>query len=115
MYDVIVDARLGSPTFGKIAVYMLDSREQTKLWVPRGFLHGFVVSGESAPRATFQYMVDAPYCREAETGCSPLEVLRAIDRGKIEADGTLMQTAGWLLGSPKQYLSDKDLAGEPLS
>lgn len=90
MYDVIVDARPDSLTFGKTAVYTLGSREQTKLWVPRGFLHGFVVSGGSTPRAMFQYMVDAPYCREAEIGCSPLEVLRAIDRGEIEADGTFM-------------------------
>ena len=112
---MVVDARPGSWSFGQIAAYCLDSRQQTKLWVPRGFLHGFVASSESAPRAIFQYMVDAPYCREAETGCSPLEVLDAIFRGNVEADGTLMQTAGWALGSPKQYLSDKDLAGEPLS
>jgi len=44
--DVVVDVRLGSPTFGRHVSVELGNLRQ--LWIPRGFAHGFVVMSETA-------------------------------------------------------------------
>jgi dTDP-4-dehydrorhamnose 3,5-epimerase len=63
VFDVAVDIRVGSPTFGKAAAVTLDDVSRRQLWVPRGFAHGYcVLSGE----ADVLYKVDAPYRREHE-------------------------------------------------
>lgn len=62
-YDVVVDLRRASPTFGKWTGVLLSAEKRNQIWVPRGFAHGFVVTGE---HALFSYMVDAPYCPENE-------------------------------------------------
>ena len=43
IYDVAVDARRDSPTYGQHVAVTLDEHEKTCFWVPDGFLHGFVV------------------------------------------------------------------------
>lgn len=42
VYDVIVDMRSGSPTFGQWQGFFLDSRDHHTLFIPRGFFHGFL-------------------------------------------------------------------------
>ncbi|MGR2867831.1 dTDP-4-dehydrorhamnose 3,5-epimerase [Vibrio vulnificus] len=46
VYDVAVDIRKGSPTFGKWAGAYLSSENKRMLWVPEGFAHGFCVVSE---------------------------------------------------------------------
>jgi dTDP-4-dehydrorhamnose 3,5-epimerase len=48
VFDVAVDIRKGSPTFGKWVGIELSEDNQKQLWVPAGFAHGFVVLSESA-------------------------------------------------------------------
>jgi dTDP-4-dehydrorhamnose 3,5-epimerase len=52
IFDVAVDLRKGSPTFGKHEAFELktfdDDNELTMLWIPEGFAHGFLVLSESA-------------------------------------------------------------------
>jgi dTDP-4-dehydrorhamnose 3,5-epimerase len=48
VYDVAVDLRRSSPTFGSHVGMILSSTNQRMLWVPPGFAHGFVVLSETA-------------------------------------------------------------------
>jgi len=48
VYDVAVDIRKGSPTYGQWVGITLSEENKTQLWVPPGFAHGFVVLSELA-------------------------------------------------------------------
>jgi len=64
VYDVALDVRRGSPTFGRWAAAMLTAQNKRHFWIPEGFAHGFVVVSE---RATFTYLCTAPYDAAADT------------------------------------------------
>jgi dTDP-4-dehydrorhamnose 3,5-epimerase len=65
VYDVAVDIRRGSPTFGQSTGVMLTAENHRHFWVPEGFAHGFCVLSEFA---TFSYQCTALYDREADAG-----------------------------------------------
>ena len=48
VFDVAVDIRKSSPTFGKWAGDLLSSENKRMLWIPEGFAHGFLVLSETA-------------------------------------------------------------------
>ena len=47
-YDVAVDIRRSSPSFGKWAANILSEKNQRMLWIPPGFAHGFLVTSDCA-------------------------------------------------------------------
>ncbi len=63
VFDVAVDMRRSSPTFGKWFGTELSSENNRQLWVPEGFAHGFVVLSESAD---FLYKTTDFYAPEFE-------------------------------------------------
>jgi dTDP-4-dehydrorhamnose 3,5-epimerase len=65
VFDVAVDVRVGSPTFGKSVSAVLSEENHHQLYVPPGFAHGFCVT--SGP-ALFAYKCSEIYRREDEIG-----------------------------------------------
>ncbi|MEN8156688.1 MAG: dTDP-4-dehydrorhamnose 3,5-epimerase [Bacteroidota bacterium] len=65
IYDVAVDLRRGSPTFGKWFGIELSAENHLQLLIPKGFVHGFSVL---SPYATIYYKCDAYYHPESESG-----------------------------------------------
>lgn len=65
VYDVAVDIRNDSPTFGKYYGVVLDSEKQNQFYIPEGFAHGFMVLTETA---TFAYKCTDFYDPKGEGG-----------------------------------------------
>ncbi|MEI6517146.1 MAG: dTDP-4-dehydrorhamnose 3,5-epimerase [bacterium] len=63
VFDVVVDLRKGSPTFGKWVGEVLSEANKKQLWIPEGFAHGFVVLSESAD---FLYKTTEYYAAQYE-------------------------------------------------
>lgn len=88
VYDVAVDIRQGSPTFGRWEAVLLSGENKRQFWIPEGFAHGFAVLSE---RAIFSYLCTDVYVREADAGI-------AWNDGQVGVD--------WPVSAP--LLSDKD-------
>jgi len=65
VFDVAVDVRVGSPTFGRWVGYELSSENHLQLWIPPGFAHGFMVTSETC---LFSYKCTEIYEPSAELG-----------------------------------------------
>lgn len=65
VYDVAVDIRRGSPTFGRWEAVILSGANRRQLWIPPGFAHGFAVLSDTA---LFNYLCTDVYVKEADAG-----------------------------------------------
>ena len=90
IYDVAVDIRTGSPTYGKWVGRVISAQLWNQILVPKGFAHGFCTI---EPDTEVQYKVSAPYSLENEAGLAWDDPTLAID---------------WPMGDDKPTLSDKD-------
>lgn len=81
VFDVAVDLRMTSPTFGKWVGVLLSSDNNRQLWIPEGFAHGFVVLSD---RAEFIYKTTNYYNPESESSIiwsdSALNILWPVDK-----------------------------------
>ena len=97
IYDVFVDIRVGSPTYGKWEGYILSEYNHRQLLVPKGFAHGFVTL---TPNCNVQYKVDEYYSKEHDGG--------------IAFDDPTLRIA-WPMPVDKLIISDKDTKHPTLS
>ncbi len=65
VFDVAVDIREGSPTFGRYVSVELSSENRRQFFIPAGFAHGFL---SLADGTIFQYKCTAPYSKEHDRG-----------------------------------------------
>lgn len=65
VFDVALDLRVGSPTFGEHRSFRLRQDSGTALYLPRGIAHGFCAVDDWA---TLHYSVTSPYAREHDAG-----------------------------------------------
>lgn len=92
IFDVAVDIRRGSPSYGKWCVATLTAESAEQIFVPRGFAHGFCTL---EPDTEVTYKVDGPYAPEAEGGIAWNDPDLAID---------------WPIAAAEAQLSGKDVA-----
>lgn len=98
VFDVAVDLRRSSPTFGKSVGAILSAEKKNQLWVPPGFAHGFYVTSE---KADILYKATDYYSPEWERSLLWNDPALGID---------------WpLINGGLPILSDKDAKGLPLS
>lgn len=97
VYDVALDIRYGSPTFGRHVGVVLSEENKRQFFIPRGFAHGFVVLSEEA---VFQYKCDNYYMPDYEAG-----ILWSDPALKID----------WQLPKDALILSEKDKKNELLA
>ena len=97
IWDVAVDVRRGSPTYGKHVGAELSADNWSQIWVPVGFLHGYCTL---TAETEVIYKVTAPYDKAAE-------------RGVIWNDPAL--ALPWPIDPTAAVLSDKDLVLPRLS
>lgn len=90
IYDVAVDIRHGSPTFGRWVGAEISAEAWNQILVPKGFAHGFVTL---EPNTEVLYKVTAPYAPEHDRGI-------AWDDPEI--------AVAWPLDGIRPVLSDKD-------
>jgi len=65
VFDVAVDIRKSSPTFGRWVGVELSSQNHRQIWLPPGLAHGFLVTGDSADllyKTTHYYAPEAERC-----------------------------------------------------
>ena len=93
VFDVVVDIRADSPTYGKWVGEELSVDNQRQLWVPPGLAHGFLVLSESAD---FLYKT-TEYYHPASERCLAWNDPRV--------------AIGWPLGDQRPLVSDKDAKG----
>lgn len=98
VFDVAVDLRKGSPTFGKWVGEFLSAENKHMLWVPPGFAHGFYVT---SPTAEFVYKCTDYYAPEHERS--------------LAWDDPAVGVEWPLVGGEAPRLSAKDASGAPLS
>lgn len=91
IYDVAVDLRSNSSTFGKWQGFHLSAENKKQLYLPRGFAHGFVVLSQTAE---VLYKCDNFYAPQAEGGIIFNDKTLAID---------------WQIKESEIIVSDKDL------
>lgn len=94
VFDVAVDLRQSSPSFGQWVGYELSAENKRMLWVPEGFAHGFYVMSETAE---FVYKCTDYYAPQHE-------------RSLLWNDPSL--SIDWPLVNKTPLLSDKDAKGE---
>ncbi len=95
IFDVALDLRRDSPTYGKWFGIELDSESKTQLFIPRGFAHGFSVLSDEA---VILYKTDNLYHPASERGI-------ALDDPDLNID--------WHTGNIKPIVSEKDTQNPP--
>ena len=88
VFDVAVDLRKGSPTYGKWEGVTLSAENRRQFFVPRGFAHGYLVLSETAE---FVYKCDDVYRPDDEGGLIWNDSLIGISWPKLDRDYILSE------------------------
>lgn len=90
VFDVVVDIRTGSPTYGRWDSVLLDDANRRSVYLPEGLAHGFLALHDDS---TVMYLSSSPYAPQREHAISPTDPAIGID---------------WPLPVSELVLSDRD-------
>lgn len=82
-WDVAVDIRKDSPTFGKHVAVTLTAENRKQFFIPRGFAHGFIVLEDNT---LFSYKCDNFYCAAADRGMRFDDPALGIEWPKVDVE-----------------------------
>ena len=85
--DVVVDIRIGSPTFGSYYAIELSGENKRQLFIPKGFAHGFYVMSETA---VFTYKVDNPYMSDCERSIRFDDLTIGFDKEQLKGQTVIL-------------------------
>jgi dTDP-4-dehydrorhamnose 3,5-epimerase len=102
VFDVVVDIRVGSPTFGKWDAVVLDTRDRRSIYLSEGLGHAFLALEDDS---TVMYLCSTGYSPGREHGIHPLDPQIAIEWPTTDRHGNPV--------TPQ--LSDKDTAAPTLA
>jgi dTDP-4-dehydrorhamnose 3,5-epimerase len=100
--DVVIDVRVGSPTFGQWDAVLLDDQDRKALYLAEGLGHAFIALQDGT---VVNYLCSAPYAPGREHGVHPLDPTIGIDWPTVGRDGSPLTHA----------LSPKDDQAPPLA
>lgn len=95
-FDVVVDIRVGSPTFGRWDSVLLDATSRKSVYISAGLAHGFLTLEDDT---TVMYLCSAPYAPQREHTICPTDPRIGID---------------WPLPKSRLVLSERDAAAPDL-
>lgn len=96
-FDVVVDIRVGSPTFGRWDAALLDDIERRSVYIPEGLAHGFLALQDDT---TLMYLCSTPYTPQREFTISPTDPEIGIE---------------WPIPTDEFILSDRDVSAPTLA
>ena len=102
LLDVVVDIRVGSPTFGQWDAVLLDDVDRRAVFVSEGLGHAFVALED---QTTINYLCSATYAPGREHGVNPLDPAIGIEWPTTGRDGSTFEP----------LLSEKDAAAPTLA
>ena len=97
VFDVVVDIRVGSPTYGRWDSVLLDDIDRRSVYLSEGLAHGFLALQDDS---TVMYLCSAPYARQREHTIAATDPAIGIQ---------------WPLPAAQLLLSDRDAAAPPLA
>jgi dTDP-4-dehydrorhamnose 3,5-epimerase len=97
VFDVVVDIRVGSPTYGRLDSVLLDDIDRRSVYLSEGLAHGFL---SLADDSTVMYLCSAPYAPQREHTIAACDPAIGID---------------WPLPADRLLLSDRDAVAPPLA
>lgn len=97
VFDVVVDIRMGSPTFGRWDAVLLDDRHRRSVYLAEGLAHGFVALQDDS---TVMYLCSAPYAPDREHTIAATDPALGID---------------WPIAAGGLTLSERDAAAPTLA
>lgn len=97
VFDVVVDIRVGSPTYGRWDAVVLDDVDRRSMYLAEGLAHGFLALQDDS---TVMYLCSTPYAPQREHTIAPTDPAIGID---------------WPLSGGELLLSDRDAAAPTLA
>lgn len=99
--DIAVDIRKNSPTYGKYEIFELSSKNQLQVFIPQGFLHGFIALEDDT---IFTYKVNNYYSKDCEIGIKWNDPTLNINWGISESEA-LVSPKDMILPEFKDFVS----------